>query len=153
MRSRAIYHYNDAMANFFTAYKFQSGYHLRYTFTKIIKHHLKALDYDILVPVPVTIETLNRRGFDHVRGLLGSIKITPLLICSEATKPSLVHQGRQARLKAQQPFIFNRKLEPSRTNRICVFDDVYTTGRTMHHAMMVLKAQGYQHIQGLTLAR
>ncbi len=153
VQSQAIYHYDEQMAAFFAAYKFQSGYHLRYTFTKAIRQRLRLIRYDTLVPIPVSASTLNRRGFDHVQGLFTGMRLCPLLLCRQPSKTSLVQQGREARLKTRQPFIINPASRLDKGQHICVVDDVYTTGRTMRHAMLCLKEAGYRVVQGLTLAR
>ena len=71
----AIYRYEENMKEYFSRYKFMGDYCLRKIFQQEIKANLKSFlkkGY-ILVPVPLSEERLEERGFNQVKGLLEGI--------------------------------------------------------------------------------
>lgn len=150
----AMYNYNDVMKEYIKAFKFSGGFHLKGVFQNEIKRQLKQLGNPIVVPIPVGQDAYLGRGFDHIAALLENQKIHPLLTCQDIRKKHQKELNRQERLKSEQPFKINSDITfPKLDNKICVFDDIYTTGQTISHAVQILQRQGFSNIMSLSLIR
>lgn len=143
------YQYNSAMHDFMQRYKFHGDYRLRQVFRAEFTQRAKRLG-DYFVPVPVSQTTMFTRGFNQVAGML-DLKLTTLLTVKAKTKRAQSTKTRAERLATKQPFELAKGIEIPQ-GRFVLIDDIYTTGRTFHHAVEILKAAGCQDIKGLVLA-
>lgn len=98
---RPLFHYNQAMKEFMQQYKFQGQYHLRAVFQQSLQTVINQMDYDLLIPIPVTNHTMRTRGFNQVTGLLENIRYTELIKHREKQKVAQSKKDRQSRLKAK----------------------------------------------------
>lgn len=149
---RPIFHYNQAMREFMQQYKFQGQYHLRAVFQQSLQVVISQMDYDLLVPIPVTNHTMKTRGFNQVTGLLENIQYTELINHREKQKIAQSKKDRQSRLKTKQPFFLDKNITLQGL-RIVLVDDIYTTGRTLYHAAELCYQNGCKRVQSLSLAR
>lgn len=150
--NRAVYKYNDAMKEYMHRYKFCGDYNLRKSFTDEFCSHIDTKK--IIVPIPVSEETLAERGFNQVIGLLAETKIVEALIINQESKTRQSSLNRKQRLKASQVFEINDNMKDViKDKEIIIVDDIYTTGTTMHHAAHVLLENGAKSVRGLTLCR
>ncbi|WP_431815165.1 ComF family protein [Limosilactobacillus portuensis] len=149
---RPLFHYNQAMKEFMQQYKFQGQYHLRAVFQQSLQTVINQMDYDLLIPIPVTNHTMRTRGFNQVTGLLENIRYTELIKHREKQKVAQSKKDRQSRLKAKQPFFLNKRIS-LQGQRIVLVDDIYTTGRTLYHAAELCYQNGCKRVQSLSLAR
>lgn len=150
----ALYKYNQAMKDYIRAYKLSGGYHLFKVFSAELKQQIKRLDNPVVVPIPVTEQAFNLRGFNQVEGLLTDTKYNNLLVCQNIDKPSQKSLNIRQRLSTQQPFQVNLNVKlPDLNQQICVVDDIFTTGQTINHAVTCLQQQGFTNIMTLSLAR
>jgi len=150
----ALYRYSDTMKEYIRPYKFSYGYHLRHIFHNEIKQAIKVLGNPIVVPIPVSKHVDSKMLFDHVNGLLDGIPSVSLLACKSKESAGQKFRDRRQRLSSKQPFyILDDFSKISLETKICVFDDIYTTGQTINHAIECLKAQGFKDICSLSLAR
>ncbi|MDR3190998.1 MAG: hypothetical protein LBT80_07325 [Lactobacillaceae bacterium] len=150
LNNQALYAYDASMKWFFEAYKFMGGYHLRNLFVAEIQAWVQA---PILVPIPVTDTTLQTRGFNQTLGLLGELPVHEYLRCKVVDKPMQSKKTRQARLQSPQPFELAVDQTLVEQKDIVLFDDVYTTGRTLYHAAECLYAAGANKVSSMTLSR
>ena len=72
---KSCFVYNEAMKDFFSQYKFQGDYALYSVFTEILQKELKAYSDYTLVPIPVSSEKYQKRGFNQVTALLEGTKL------------------------------------------------------------------------------
>ena len=133
-------------------YKFLGDYRLRQVFTVELQQRIRQLQADLVVPIPVTTTTMATRGFNQVQGLIGDVTVAPLLRHRAVDKTAQSHKSRQQRLQTPQPFILS---DPSTVHgkRILLVDDIYTTGRTLYHAAVLLKEAQCREIVSLSVAR
>ncbi|KAF0819006.1 MULTISPECIES: ComF family protein [Cytobacillus] len=133
-------------------YKFRGDYILAKVFSPYISKKLQTLQFDFLVPVPLSPKRLYERGFNQSSALIREAGYTPseLLLRSHSEKQS--KKSRKERIQLMQVF----ELCPDSVvegKNILLFDDIYTTGSTLYHAAVVLKSAGAKSVCSFTLAR
>ncbi|QVK12223.1 ComF family protein [Weissella ceti] len=154
IKHTALYQYNDAMKEYFKAYKLWGGYHLKDVFKAELLKEIKRMKHPLIVPIPSTQEANEARGFDQVRTLLTGIPYKPLLICTNKKKQHQKNLNLKQRLESNQLFELNNSCSlPTKDTKICLFDDIYTTGQTIFHAAECLKSQGFTDIVSMSIAR
>ena len=67
------------MQQFFKQYMFQGGYHLRDLFQDMLAQRLVKVAPTMIVPIPITAETQNQRGFNQVSAWLEKCEISEIL--------------------------------------------------------------------------
>lgn len=142
---QAVFTYNTVMEDFFSRYKFMGDYRLHHIFNKYFKTER---GYTI-VPIPVSKQRFQERGFNQVIALLHSLPFSSLLEKEEG--PTQNTRTRNERLKNKNTFTLKAKVKVP--DKILLVDDVYTTGRTLQHAIAVLKQGGAQEIKTFSLCR
>lgn len=154
LKNQAIFCYDSLIKEYFERYKFQGDFKLRLVFQNILSNKIKELGKNkIVVPIPVSTQTWQARGFNQVEGLLEHVKFKRLLaIKPNYHKDPQARKSRAERLQLQQPFCLSPKAEISGQD-ILLVDDVYTTGRTLYHARDLLLAAQVRSVISLTLAR
>lgn len=153
-RHVALYAYNDAMRAYIDLFKFSGGYHLREVFSKELQREIRKLGHRIIVPIPSSRETLDQRGFNQVEALLDGLVIHSMLKCIAYEKTSQRTLSRIDRLQSTQPFMINFDMKlPDKSEKICLVDDIYTTGQTISHATSCLRRYGFVDIVSVSLAR
>jgi competence protein ComFC len=141
------------MKRYFQSFKFNGGYHLRTIFQQELSEALAELDYDWLVPIPVSEATMQTRGFNQTVALLEGHDIKEVLCCLEKDKTPQSSRRRSERLQAPQPFELSVSENMVKGLRICLVDDVYTTGMTMRHAARCFYDAGAKQVCAITLCR
>lgn len=142
---QAVFTYNTAMEEFFSRYKFLGDYRLHHVFYKYFQTEK---GYTI-VPIPVSKQRFQERGFNQVAALLQQLPFSSLLEKEEG--PAQNTRTRNERLKNKNTFTLKAKVKMP--DKILLVDDVYTTGRTLQHAIAVLKQGGAQEIKTFSLCR
>lgn len=148
---QAIYRYNASMKDYFSRYKFQGDYLLRKVFQSELKSALKSYRDYLFVPIPLSNQRLQERGFNQVTGLLDGLGLPyqELLTKRETKKQS--DKSRSERLQSQNPFelSYNKALP----DKILLIDDIYTTGMTLQLAAQHFYEKGVKEIKTFSLAR
>lgn len=139
------------MKEYFSRYKFMGDYCLRKIFQQEIKANLKPFlkkGY-ILVPVPLSEERLEDRGFNQVKGLLEGIPYKNIFEKRDIEKQS--SRTREERLSQDNPFSLKKGIElPS---KIIIIDDIYTTGSTLYQMVKLLDDLDVKEVLTFSLAR
>ncbi|MGY3777208.1 ComF family protein [Isobaculum melis] len=152
---QALYQYNDFFKEWMKQYKFQGIFHLRMMFAEDLRKQLKKYHHYTIVPIPISEERLQERGYNQVSALLDAAKMpyTPLLK-KEVHSERQSSKSKKQRLETQQPFCVRQELvQQIEGQAILIVDDIYTTGSTLRHAYQCLDELGVKVIKTLTLAR
>lgn len=152
LRHQALYTYNDAMKEYMHRYKFAGDWRLRHVFCDEFQQRIRQIKADLVVPIPVTATTMATRGFNQVQGLLGDLAVVPVLQHRAADKVAQSQKTRRQRLQTSQPFLLR---DPAAVcgRRVLLADDIYTTGRTLYHAAVLLKKARCREVVSVSLAR
>ncbi|WEG74129.1 ComF family protein [Vagococcus intermedius] len=155
----SLFFYNDAMKEWFRKYKFLGDKRLASCFSKDIAAYFQDKQEWLIVPIPLDRERFKKRGFNQVEHLLdlAGVKFIPLLKKVEGLE-SQSAKTKKERLETKQAFELNEKVigrykKQLLGMKILVVDDVYTTGRTIHHAKDCLKKLHPVIIKSFSLAR
>lgn len=151
VQHQALYHYNDAMKDYMSLYKFYGDYVLAQLFAKDLKEALKAYSDYAIVPVPVSSQTLAERGFNQVEGLLEAADIPFISLLSKGEGDKQSSRSREERLTADLPYALLPQVNLPK--KVLIVDDVYTTGATLARIAQLLREQGVEEVRTFSLAR
>jgi ComF family protein len=116
-------------------------------------------EYSLIIPVPLHIKKLRKRGFNQSIILADAIgekwqvpvKFSLLKRCKfTLTQTGLDKKERQRNIKGAFEVRYNEKIAG---RNIILVDDVYTTGATLNECAKILIKAGAQKVAVLTLAR
>lgn len=145
---RAIFHYNEAAKTYFKRYKFQGDFRLRSAFDQSLRIALK---HTHIIPIPISDNRLHTRGFNQVTGFLNSAGLTYLDVLGKKDTDHQSHKTRLERLTSTNPFYLNAPIKLP--DQVVIFDDIYTTGTTLHHAREIIEKAGCTRISTFSLFR
>lgn len=129
-------------------------------FEKFIKEQKISIENLIIIPIPITKESIRRRGYNQSELIAQKIvKYFPeirieknILLKTRNHKPQ---NKIRSKIKRFQNIKFSFRLknfEKIKGNSIIIIDDVLTTGATIKEAMRVLNGQHPKKIVAFTLA-
>lgn len=133
-------------------YKFMGDYRLRTVFSSELVTAIGMIVADLVVPIPVTAQTMASRGFNQVVAMVGEGNMDHCLKARERAKAAQSSKNRQERLLSKQPFMLTDSGVVS-GKRVLLIDDVYTTGRTLYHAAELMYNAGAVSVISISLAR
>ncbi|MEK4484788.1 ComF family protein [Psychrobacillus sp. FSL H8-0484] len=145
----SLYSYNEAMKSYLHQYKFLQDVALSHIFAEELRHVFEKRE-GIVVPIPMHPEKLVLRTFAQVDELLNSAGIPFQHILAKTATSEQGKKSKKERLEANPLFEVIGKVEE--LNYI-LFDDIYTTGATIHHAAKVLKETGARRVDAITLIK
>ncbi len=116
-------------------------------------------DLEILVPVPMDMDGLRRRGYNQALLMaegLGRVMAIPVdrthLIKSRATPPQIGLTRAQRKRNIQGAFSVSGR-DAFEGKAVLLVDDVFTTGATARACSHVLKRAGARSVKVITFAR
>ena len=152
--NQALYHYDEQAKEFMERYKFIGdcavAFLIKEDLKKALKKYIKQ-GYTIC-PLPTSKQSLEKREFESVEYLLELSNIPYQQIFYHigiGKKQS--EKTREERMKLQQPFVLREKVKLS--TKILLFDDIYTTGKTIRLAAKLLQDKGVEDIKLFTVFR
>ena len=151
VQHQSIFTYNQAMKEYFSQYKFQGDYALRFVFAKAAKKAVKMFREHTIVPIPVSVEKFQVRGFNQVQGILDAGKVAYSNILEKKDTLAQSSKTSEERLQTQQ--VFKIKIEVDLPDKILLVDDIYTTGKTLQLAKQILLEAGVKEILTFSIAR
>lgn len=153
LHHQCLYQYNYAMKEFMHRYKFQGDYRLRSVFTQVMAQQLDHYRADIIATVPIAQQTWLTRGFSQVNGMIDRSTTELLTVINRDKRPQST-RDRQERLALKQPFCWvdDAARQSVYGKRVVLVDDVYTTSRTMYHAVTLFREAGVKSVKTFSLA-
>ena len=151
VQHQSLFTYNEAMKNYFNQYKFQGDYVLRFVFAKAAKKAVKMFREHIIVPIPVSIEKFQARGFNQVQGILDAANLSYRNILEKKDTLAQSSKTREERLQTQQAFKIKNGVDLP--DKILLVDDIYTTGKTLQLAKQILLEAGVKEVLSFSIAR
>ena len=124
---------------------------------KRYKDVLTALNVDALIPVPIHKKRLNRRGYNQaseyaacLSGYMGVPVRDDVVIRCKNTGPlkKLDAGQRQKNLKKAFKLVKN----DVKFRKVCIVDDIYTTGATIDALARIFKSIGVERVYFITIA-
>ncbi|MDY3823993.1 ComF family protein [Streptococcus sp.] len=147
----ALYVYDKQMKEYFSRFKFQGDYHLAAVFSRELKQVLKKYKDYTIVPVPVSEERYQERGFNQVTALLefAGLPYQNLVLKKDSKKQS--SKTKQEHLAGQQ--IFRLRKNQALPSKILIVDDIYTTGSTIALMKTLFTEKNVKKIKSFSLSR
>ena len=104
-----------------------------------------------LVPIPVSAEKYQTRGFNQVTAFLEGTKLPFREILEKHDTIAQSSKTREERLQSQQCFKVKDNVQVP--TKVLLIDDIYTTGSTLQLAKEILVEAGVKEIVTFSLAR
>ncbi|EGJ28117.1 ComF family protein [Streptococcus porcinus] len=155
VRHHAIFKYNNYMKAYFSSYKFQGDYLLRTIFAQpFLEAVRKNYKEYVLIPVPVSPERKEIRGFNQVTAILEAAGCQFSPIVSKVENEHQSQKNKVQRLRSTNSFYINELAKKVQKNqKLLIIDDIYTTGTTIKHVRDVLIIEGFTNIKSFSIAR
>lgn len=151
----SFYSYDEDMHDWFQRYKFIGDYHLAHSFAEDFYDALHKRK-EIVVPIPLSEERLQSRGFNQVSSILdvAHIKYENVLEKNRADAVPQSKKTKKERMCTPQPFNLSENWRTKVQDKsFLLVDDIYTTGRTLFHAADCLLQGGAKSVETYSLAR
>ncbi|WP_314354728.1 ComF family protein [uncultured Granulicatella sp.] len=152
--NQALYVYDEQAKEFMERYKFEGDCAVAFLIKEDIKRALKKYlkqGYTIC-PLPISKHSIEKREFESVEYLLELSKIPYLQIFDHIGKGKKQSEKTRAeRMKLQQPFVLKDEIQLP--YKILLFDDIYTTGKTIRLAAKLLQEKGIENVKLFTVFR
>ena len=145
----SLYTYNEPMRDYLHQYKFLQDVALAKVFAEKLQHAFQRKE-GIVVPIPMHPEKLVLRTFAQVEELLHAAQVPFEQFLTKTTSDSQGKKTKIERLKTTDLFEVKGNIQV--TNYI-LFDDIYTTGATIHQAAKILKDEGAKRVDAITLIK
>ncbi len=158
-RAVAVFRYGGEIATAIQKYKYGGQVHLGRPLGSLLRHHLKALNPEIITPVPLDPVRLSRRGFNQSFFLIkGAARKT-----NSRLIPRLLMRVHRGSPQASKTISERKKLKSSvfgvrypkliKNRRVLLVDDVMTTGATARACSQAIIKAGAESVSVLVLAR
>lgn len=160
VRNFAVFDYDGVLRDKILSFKQAGRKHIGYTLSWFVYEKFMSLgiDFDAVIPMPISKERGKERGFNQADILVGDIEEMTGLVNKNIIKKvkntphqtGLSRENRQTNLDSA--FVVpDKSLVKGKT--LLVVDDIYTTGATLSEVASTLNRAGAKAVYGLTLAR
>jgi len=134
-------------------------------FAQFMAEALKMRNVKVVVPVPPRPGKIQEKGWDQIDELCGQLKyrfgftILPLLVRKTTGQQKKLDREERLKTIGKSYFLVGQKevqklLKPFKgefPHRVCIIDDVCTTGSTLENCAQVLKEAGIKVVEAITL--
>jgi competence protein ComFC len=151
-KNHSIFVYDEFLKETLAKFKFRGDYILTKVFTPFVKEKLQTLEYDSIVPIPLSPERLYDRGFNQSEALIREAGFITAELIKRTHSEKQSKKSRYERIHIQQVFELRPNINVEK-KRILLADDIYTTGSTLYHAARMMKQAGASSVISFTLAR
>lgn len=151
-QNKSLFVYNEFLTEVIARFKFRGDYAICFAFAEKINNKLQQLQYDLIMPIPLSEERLYERGFNQASALLDAINEPYEQRLARVHLEKQSKKTRHERLSKEQIFTLNPSINIVKKHVLLV-DDIYTTGTTLRQAAKRLKEAGAATVRSLTLAR
>lgn len=162
-KGRSILHYNTAIRTLILRLKHSDAIYLMPALGRWLVPHVQDMiqECDLLIPVPLSRQRMMQRGFNQAALLAEKISAAyhcpigyGLLKRSRHTRPQALQKRQQRLENLKNAFTLTPKGYQAVFNkRICLVDDVWTTGTTITECTRILSLGLPKSISVITLAR
>jgi ComF family protein len=132
---------------------------LAHLLLSVYRSNQENLSSDMMIPVPLHRSRERERGFNQALELSRKLSrfirtpvVSGLLVRSRPTKVQAGLSRRERRLNLAGAFRLSRS-GVVEDKRVLLVDDVFTTGATLNECAKILKRNGAQRVNVLTVAR
>lgn len=152
-------HYDGVISAAIKEIKYQGVFAINLELAQMIRENFRdKFQFDFLVPVPLAPQRQADRGFNQAEKLAKYLKMAPVLDCltrTRETKPQFDLNFKERKINVKDAFELKSKSDPSACSgiRICLIDDVATTGSTISECAKVLKHAGAKKVFAICVAR
>lgn len=152
----AMYAYNEFASQIIEQFKFTGDCVIAELFVKEVKEYFRKIGQTaLIIPIPVSRESYSARGFNQTELLLAVSGVTyNSVLVNRYQCGRQSGKNRKQRLESPQPF----EIDPChgeliRGKPVVLVDDIYTTGRTIYHALDLILPMEPSSIRSFSLFR
>lgn len=150
----SVYTYNEQMKEMIAKWKYRGDYILAQAFKQqfIQSFHKRfslLLEDTLIIPIPLSMERLQERGFNQAEVLAAFLPIENRSLLTRIHSEKQSKMTRSERISTKNPF----EIVGHINKKVILVDDIYTTGRTLRHAATLLKEHGCPQVYAYTLIR
>ncbi|NNF45828.1 MAG: ComF family protein [Desulfofustis sp.] len=161
-KARSLVQYGDPIRTLLHRLKFNADTRVTAGLRSLVKKGggcFENKEYDLIVPVPLFPARLRKRGLNQALVLARiffadqSEKIDPTILIKAKNTPAQSGLGGPARRKNLVGSILVKPGTKLEKMRICLVDDIFTTGATAFECSLILKEKGAANVDVVTFAR
>ena len=156
IKGLAIYEYTDVIKDKLFLFKGCKDYVLKDVFINPFKSELSLLYKKyILIPPPSFLGRLNEKGFNHVISMFECLNLKIIDVFIKTKNIKQANLSYKERKKVSEIIEYKKDFNLSELNnkKICLIDDVCTTGSTLKACINLLKKANPKEIKILVMAK
>lgn len=148
----SLYEYSPFMQELISKWKYRGDYVLVEVFREDVQQRFDevfgCLDSKTVVPIPLSEERFKERGFNQAEAIANLLNTPVQNVIQRVHSEKQSKKSRKERMTSTNPFYTE-----AISGNVILIDDIYTTGRTLHHAAEALKSKGADQLFSFTLIR